>query len=306
MNNKYLFSITFLVVISLVCLVSALKFLATKQAQEVLGTYTFANTKDNLFKLGRIELINDNAEEINLYYDGAWRFEEAADYYAAENSIRSFFEVVNNSVLIENIEASEAKGNFIHIKTYDTSDNLLDDVYFSNNDSGMVKYAGKNNLYKATKINLIPINSENWIPFPLLSVEEKLISAVNVDGHYAKIEQLNEIRAFDDNINVFLMAFENVNYGGIIDKDLFFEEYADADMKEIKLYLFGGLNYRLQVFNTRDGYYVRIIPERELIAQIEVNKIIEIKKLYYDNWLFLLDEGVGEFLYNFKLDETEK
>ncbi len=306
MNNKYLFSITILVAISLVCLVSALKFLDNKQAQEILGTYTFANTKDNLFKLGRIEIINDNGDEIDLSYDGAWHFEEAADYYADENSIRSFFEVVNNSVLIENIETSVAKENFIHIKTYDTSDNLLDDVYFADNESEVVKYAGKDNLYKATKINLIPVNPENWIPFPLFSVEENLISAVNIDGHYAKIEQLNEIRALNDNINVFLKSFENVNYGGIIAEDLFFEEYADADMKEIKLYLFGGLNYRLQVFNTRDGYYVRIIPERELIAQIEVNKIIEIKKMYYNGWLFLLDERVGELLYNFKLDETEK
>ena len=249
--------------------------------------------------------VKNNTEEINLYYNGTWYFEEAANYFVDEKSMQSFFDTINNSVLIENAAKPLSDNDYINIKTFDTENNLLDDIYIYKNNPEVIKYADNGNLFKATKTNSIPLNPEQWLPSPLLAIEESDISAVNINGFYAPKAELDEIKPFTKNIEEFFKILQNVNYDGIIGKELFREEYPQANMKEIKLYLEGGLNYILQIYKTEDGYYVQISPERELIAHILVNKIIEEKKQYYDNWLFLLDDKQGNFLFNLKINQEQ-
>ena len=300
MNKKYLFVICSMIVISVSSLLLGLKHLEEKTVSEMLGANTFINTKNNLFKLGRIVITNSNQEQINLYYDGNWYFEEAADYFVDENAMRNLFNAVNDSVLVENAEPIKAEDTF-NIKTFDNEGNLLDDINFANNDMSYVKYAGKKNWYKASNLGDISFNPTDLLPYPLLSVPEEFISAVNINNHYATKSALDEIKPFNENISSFFDALKSIDYIGIISEELFVEDYASAPSKEIKLYLMGGLNYRLQVYKADEVYYLKIMPERELIARTEVNAIIKTKKMYYNGWLFQLSDEQGKLLYEISL-----
>ena len=302
MNKKYLFAICIMIIVSVGSLLVGLKHLEDKTVGEMLGANTFVNTKNNLFKLGRIVVTNSNQEQINLYYDGIWYFEEAADYFVDENAMRNLFNAINDSVLVENVEPLRAENTF-NIKTYDTEGNLLDDINFANDDMSYINYAGKENWYKADNLNDISFNPTDLLPYPLLSVPEEFILAVNINNHYATKSALDEIKPFNEDISGFLNVLSSIDYVGIISEELFFENYADSMAKEIKLYLMGGLNYHLQVYKTDEEYYLKIIPERELIARTEVNAIMKTKKMYYDGWLFQLNDEQGKLLYDISLDE---
>ena len=102
MSKKSLFIILCLVIFSLISLNSALRSLKTKSIQNILGSYTFAATKQNLFKLNRIRLTSSDGSEMNFYYEhGIWYFEEAADYYVKNEAIENFYNMVKNSILTE-------------------------------------------------------------------------------------------------------------------------------------------------------------------------------------------------------------
>lgn len=302
MNKKYLFAICIMIIVSVGSLLVGLKHLEDKTVGEMLGANTFVNTKNNLFKLGRIVVTNSNQEQINLYYDGIWYFEEAADYFVDENAMRNLFNAINDSVLVENVEPLRAENTF-NIKTYDTEGNLLDDINFANDDMSYINYSGKENWYKADNLNDISFNPTDLLPYPLLSVPEEFILAVNINNHYATKSALDEIKPFNEDISGFLNVLSSIDYVGIISEELFFENYADSMAKEIKLYLMGGLNYHLQVYKTDEEYYLKIIPERELIARTEVNAIMKTKKMYYDGWLFQLNDEQGKLLYDISFDE---
>ena len=291
-----------MIIVSVGSLLVGLKHLEDKTVGEMLGANTFVNTKNNLFKLGRIVVTNSNQEQINLYYDGIWYFEEAADYFVDENAMRNLFNAINDSVLVENVEPLRAENTF-NIKTYDTEGNLLDDINFANDDMSYINYAGKENWYKADNLNDISFNPTDLLPYPLLSVPEEFVLAVNINNHYATKSALDEIKPFNEDISGFLNVLSSIDYVGIISEELFFENYADSMAKEIKLYLMGGLNYHLQVYKTDEEYYLKIIPERELIARTEVNAIMKTKKMYYDGWLFQLNDEQGKLLYDISLDE---
>lgn len=291
-----------MIIVSVGSLLVGLKHLEDKTVGEMLGANTFVNTKNNLFKLGRIVVTNSNQEQINLYYDGIWYFEEAADYFVDENAMRNLFNAINDSVLVENVEPLRAENTF-NIKTYDTEGNLLDDINFANDDMSYINYAGKENWYKADNLNDISFNPTDLLPYPLLSVPEEFVLAVNINNHYATKSALDEIKPFNEDISGFLNVLSSIDYIGIISEELFFENYADSMVKEIKLYLMGGLNYHLQVYKTDEEYYLKIIPERELIARTEVNAIMKTKKMYYDGWLFQLNDEQGKLLYDISLDE---
>lgn len=304
MNKKYLFAIGCLVIISVSSLFLGLKHLENKSVSEMLGSYTFANTKNTLFKLGRVVLSNSNQEKINLYYDGIWHFEEAADYFTDENSMRNLYNMINSSVLVENINFSENETkNVFNIKTFDTVGNLLDDIYLSEDDISNVKYAGKENWYKASNLEKLSFSPADWLPYPLLSVTEDLISAVNVNNHHATKASLEELKQVDDKISTFFEILSEVDYDGIMSEELFYDDYEAVPFKEIKIYLLGGLNYCLQIYDIDGEYYLKILPEREVIARKEISEIINLKKIYYDNWLFKLNDKHGAFLYNFSLAE---
>ena len=302
MNKKYLFAICIMIIVSVGSLLVGLKHLEDKTVGEMLGANTFVNTKNNLFKLGRIVVTNSNQEQINLYYDGIWYFEEAADYFVDENAMRNLFNAINDSVLVENVEPLRAENTF-NIKTYDTEGNLLDDINFANDDMSYINYAGKENWYKADNLNDISFNPTDLLPYPLLSIPEEFILAVNINNHYATKSALDEIKPVNEDISGFLNVLSSIDYVGIISEELFFENYADSMAKEIKLYLMGGLNYHLQVYKTDEEYYLKIIPERELIARTEVNAIMKTKKMYYDGWLFQLNDEQGKLLYDISFDE---
>lgn len=303
MSKKYLITIICFVLISFVSLSVALRELELKSVKEVLGTNTFFNTKNNLFKLGKIQFVDTDNQEFNLYYDGVWYFAEAADYFVEEKELKKFFNIINDSVLVENVEIPEGEGKFYNIKTYDTEDNLLDDIYISAEDKSVIKYGDKSNFYKINNMEELSFNPSDWLPYPLMSIDEDLIIALNVGGKYMEKEKFEEVKEFSKKMKRFLNVLEDVDYNGIISDDFFDEEYADAKMKEIKIYMFGGLNYRLQVYFRNNEYYLRIIPERELIARTEVNRIIRTKNMYYKGWTFILNNKQGALLYNFALEE---
>jgi hypothetical protein len=130
-----------------------------------------------------------------------------------------------------------------------------------------------------------------------------LISAVNIDGKYANKNSLDETEDFSQNLKDFLSPLQQLDYEGIISNDLFDEQYASAQKKELMIYLVGGLDYRLNLYFDGENYYARISAEREPISKAEVNTIIELQNMYFDGWTFLLTNEQGEKLFAFDFEQ---
>lgn len=304
MSKKSLFIILCLVIFSLISLNSALRSLKTKSIQNILGSYTFAATKHNLFKLNRIRLTSSDGSEMNFYYEhGIWYFEEAADYYVKNEAIENFYNMVKNSILTEKTTSQPSDYEKINIKTFDESGTILDDVYLSGPDYAVMNYPGGDTLYKVTNTEDFSANPPDWLPSPLLKINPDLISAVNIDGKYANKNSLDETEDFSQNLKDFLSPLQQLDYEGIISNDLFDEQYASAQKKELMIYLVGGLDYRLNLYFDGENYYARISVEREPISKAEVNTIIELQNMYFDGWTFLLTNEQGEKLFAFDFEQ---
>lgn len=295
MRKRYFISIILLVLLSLGSLKLALDHLQTKSLQNILGSYTFNNTKAKLFDLGRVTLSGDNGQEFNLYYEnGIWYFEEAGDYFVDDEAMHAFYKMINNSALISNAEEPEEKSTAINIKTYDTAGNLLDDIDIN----GMtMNYAGKSDFYQISNVEKVSLNPADWLPSPLLKINPEMIAALNINGKYAEKSLWEESTQFSDNLSNFFKTLKKVDYVGIMPDEMFDEEYPEAEVKDITVYIVGGLIYRLKVYFIGDEYYLRIEADRELIARREVNKIIDIKNMYYKGWSFLLPDLQGKTLF---------
>lgn len=302
MNRKYLITIYFFVLISVVSLVLAFQYLQKQANLHTPGSYAFANTKKNLFNLSRIKLITSDEREMNFYYDsGIWYFEEAADYYVNDQTLKDFYEVVQNSIITGKSSKGISANNQLNIKTYSVDNILLDDVYFSGDDYSLINYANENQVYDVSHTEKLSANPEDWLPSPLFEISTDLISAINFNGKYAKRKTLDETMQFSDDFLKLLSVLERVEYEGIMPKELFEKEYSPIETKTLKIYLRGGLNYVLLISHDSENYYLQILPQRELLARSEVNKIIQIKQMYYDEWTFILVPEQGKIL--FKADK---
>lgn len=305
MSKKYLFFILVVVLFSMATLGLALKQLQTKSLQNVLGSYSFANTKNNLFKLKQIKLTKSNGQEMNFYYEnGIWFFEEAADYFVKDEAVKNFYDMIKNSILTEKVETDVPMEEKINIKTFDEKGNVLDDVYLAGENYSVMSYPNNKFLYKITKTENISDNPPDWLPSPLLKVKKDLISGVNVNGKYATKAALNENEAFSEALKEFIGVLNNLDYEGIVSDELFDEEYApEMQHKELLIYLAGGLDYRMQLFSDGENYYARILAEREIIAKTEVNAVIDIQNMYYRGWTFLLTPEQGKTLFSFDFEQ---
>lgn len=300
MNKKYLLGICFFVLLSVTSLISALYHLHKKSLQNVLGSYTFALTKNNLYNLSKICITSADGNEFTFYYDsGIWRFEEAADYFVNDKMLNNFYTMVQNSILTQKAgETDKNPKNRINIKTYSVDGRILDNIYLEKNNYSLMSYADNNSIYKITHTENFSDIPEDWLPSPLLEINTDLISAVNFNGKYAERKTLEEVMQFSENRQNLYMALDKINYEGIMPDELFDSEYNQTEKKELKIYLRGGLNYLLKIFKDDENYYIRIDPQRELIARTEVNGIIRIKKMYYEGWTFILPPEQGAILYN--------
>ena len=212
--------------------------------------------------------------------------------------MNNFYNIIQNSVLTEKIDNKIPKSNQINIKTFSANGKILNDVYLAADDYSIMHYADNNTTYKITHTENFSVEPEDWLPMPLLEISTDLISAINFNGKYAERKTLDETKSFSENHQYFYKTLEKIDYEGIMTDELFKNEYLPLKSKELKIYLHGGLNYRLQLFTDAENYYLQIIPERELIARTEVNSIIALKELYYKGWTFILPQQQGEILYN--------
>lgn len=304
MSKKYLFLILIAVLLSMATLGSALRQLQTKSMQNVLGSYSFANTKNNLFKLKQIKLTSSDGQEMTFYYDnGIWYFEEAADYFVKDEAIKNFYDMVKNSVLIEKNENAPSAQTKVNIKTFDETGAVLDDIYLSGSDYAIMNYPDNKFTYKISHTEKFSTNPPEWLPSPLLKINKNLISGININGKYADKSSLDENEEFSEKLKEFLGVLQNVEYEGIVSDELFDEEYApSSEDKELLIYVAGGLNYRLKLYFDGESYYARVSAEREIIAQKEVNNLIEMQNIYYHGWTFLLMPKQGETLFNFNFE----
>ena len=305
MSKKYLFFIFVAVLLSMAALASALKQLKTKSLQNVLGSYSLSNTKNNLFKLKRIKITSADGKEMTFYYEnGIWYFEEAADYFVKDEAIKNFYDMVKNSILIEKVDVKLSSEDKLNIKTFDENGNLLDNVNLAGENYSIINYPDSNFSYKISNSEKLSQNPPDWLPYPLFKMNGDLLSAINVNGKYVTKSMLDEDEVFSEKLKGFSDVLQNVEYEGIVGDELFDEEYAPAaEKKEFILYLAGGLNYRMRLYFDGQNYYARISAEREIIAKTEVNSIIEVQNMYYHGWTFLLTPEQGKILFGFDFEE---
>ena len=245
------------------------------------GQYTFKNTKNNIAKLSAIKINTAQSGEINMYLkDGAWYMKEAKDYFINPQALANFFNMINNSLVItkqknfsknfpsNNLLTEEESKNFVgmgtEIKTYDDNGNLLDDVIIGRptGKSGhffarQMKTAHQQIISGAEKFSGSAVD---WLPLPLLQIEQKLVKMVDINGYSLDAEQLYFLWENSGLIKDFFAVLKNINYQGIIYRDEFFESSGEIIPQQLRITMMGGL-----IYNKSDiMQLLRLLSQRSL------------------------------------------
>lgn len=285
------------------------------------GQYTFKNTKNNIAKLSAIKINTAQSGEINMYLkDGAWYMKEAKDYFINPQALANFFNMINNSLVItkqknfsknfpsNNLLTEEESKNFVgmgtEIKTYDDNGNLLDDVIIGRptGKSGhffarQMKTAHQQIISGAEKFSGSAVD---WLPLPLLQIEQKLVKMVDINGYSLDAEQLYFLWENSGLIKDFFAVLKNINYQGIIYRDEFFESSGEIIPQQLRITMMGGLIYNLEIYKTEGNYWLSVKLEAERVAHKDVFPFVEANQKYFDKWLFLLPQESGDTLYSLR------
>ena len=322
MHRKYLIIVVFFVLMSLVALGASLIFIDKQNELNVRGKYTFNNSKDDVQKISLIKINTYENGEINIYYkDGVWKFKEAADYFINPQMLANFYNMINNSIIIDvnkvddntlkekNLlsykEAENGIGQGVEIQTIDEKGNILDDFIIGNKtdkpEHYFVRKANTNYMYNVSSIRGFSGLAQAWIPYPLLSVENFMIEALVIDRKYIDRELLDKVSTNSEFIKAILRSLNFLEYDGITTRDDFFEAYPKARYHQLKVITVLGLVYVFDIYKVDDNYWLKLTLETTKIPDKDVIPFVENNQKYFEDWMFQMDASQGDILYNTKL-----
>ena len=312
MRRKHIFGALAFLCAALLLFAAALWQQKQSQAGLVRGIFAFAQTRSNIRLLAKVKMITADSGEINIYRRGEdWYFSEAKDYFVNVHQLAEFYNMVNNS-LIENVfpaEPEALKGKMLDpetgtkIITYDTKDNVLDEMVIGKHSVGASSYAynprNPEYYYIISNVGAFSGEAEGWIPYPLLTVDARLIKSLKTAKTVYTQEQIQKSVTVNPDIQRVLGVLSFIGYDGISAKsELLSDEAQNIEPHEIEVTMAGGLIYAFSIYKIEDLYWLGITLKADRIAYKDVPTFVENNQKYFADWLFLMSMRQGQILYN--------
>lgn len=278
----------------------------------VRGEFAFAETRNNLKRLGHVQMITPDSGEINLYRrDGLWYFKEAKDYFVNVERLADFFKMMNTAmverVIDENVNEIHQNGlepqSGTILKTYDLDGKLLDDVIIgkrTDKNSAFVRSTKTPKyFYIVSSVGAFSGQPMDWVPYPLLSIEHNLIHFLVINGRKLNRAKVEERILRSPAMRRLILALQYMDYVGLINrKDLLEDKTITPEKKTIKVGVVGGLIYDMDIYRVKGTYWIGITLRADKIARREVRPFVEQNQKYFSDWLFQLDNEQGKILFD--------
>jgi hypothetical protein len=325
MPKKYLIKAFLFVLVAAIALGFSNWYKQYKNDANVLGQYTFAQTRQNIRRMAHIRITTAEDGTFNLKREGEyWRFQEAANYYINTDSLANLYNMINNSVIM-NVQpgdkklfaeaglvmptAAKADTKFkgTRIEIFDDEEILLNDLIIGNGlDDGEYHFARQTNgsyVYNVSQIGIFSGSPQSWIPYPLLKIKENMIEALVLDGRILSRQLLHDIKPHLSFIKELLDTLSFLRYDGIAKLSEFKQTFPDAQPQTIKVITPLGLIYALNVYHTDDAYWLTVRLQMDKIARTEVAAFIGENQKYFKDWVFQLSPEQGAALYDTQIGE---
>lgn len=322
MNKKNVIKALIFVGVCLILAVFSRQYAFREDKRAVRGQYVFADTKENIRLLQHIRLTAADGEEANIFYEnGEWLYSEAADYFINVEMLANFIKMVNSSIIMTVQDGSakayeksglrDEQGNDtgIRIETFDNDGVLLDDVRL-----GKITESGNYCFAKSAKLPYIYSISEaqnfsaegiDWLPYPLLKIDRNFISGVDFRGQYISENVIAAARGKSEFLEQLFSLLAAVDYEGIIYKSDFAAAHPNIVPQTIKIKMSGGMNYVFDVYFADETYWLAVRLEQLGISNSEVPAFVARNQKYFAEWLFVLPESAGKFLYETSIGKKE-
>lgn len=325
MTKKYIISALIFVFIATAALIFSGWYKQYKKDANVLGQYTFAETRQNIRRMAHVRITTAADGSFNINRRGEyWRFQEAADYFVNPDSLANLYNMINNSVIM-NVQtgdkklfadaglvaptAAKAKAKFkgTRIEIFDDEENLLNDIIIGNSlNDGEYHFARQTDgsyVYNVSQIGIFNGSPQSWIPYPLLKIKENMIEALVLDGRILSRQLLHDIKPHLSFIKDLLDALSFLRYDGIAKLPEFKQTFPDVQPQTVKVVTPLGLIYTLNIYHTDDAYWLTVYLQMDKIARTEVATFIGENQKYFKDWVFQLSPEQGAALYNTQIGE---
>lgn len=312
MNKKYIRRALIFFGIALLFFCGALWHQRYVTAGQVRGQFVFEQTRNNIRRLAKIKMTTPENGEINIYYkNGDWLFKEAKDYFANVHRLSEFYNMANNSLIEAVRPAATAELNDKNltvetgtkIVTYDMADQVLDELIIGKHSNGASAYAynpqNKGYYYIISDVGSFSGKAEDWVPYPLLTIDERMIKAVKTEKivlDRAQIEQLQT--QSQPAIQKMLSVLSFIGYDGVsVKSELLSDEAQNIQPHKIEIIMAGGLIYEFEIYEIEDLYWLSIKLKADKIVYKDVPSFIDNNQKYFADWLFLMNTRQGKTLY---------
>lgn len=280
-------------------------------AGQVRGQFAFEQTRNNIRQLGKIQLTTAEGGEINIYrQNNDWFFKEAKDYFVNVHSLADFYNMANNSLIeaVRPAEATELTDKQLTLETgtkvvtYDTAGNVLDEVIIGKHSTGASAYAyqpkNKDYYYIISDVGAFSGMPEDWIPYPLLTISERLMKSIKTEKKVLTKAQIARESVGNPDMQRVLDVLSFISYDGVATKsELLSDEAQNIKPHKIEITMVGGLIYDFEIYKIEDLYWLGVTLKTDKVARKEVPSFVKNNQKYFADWLFLMNTRQGKTLY---------
>lgn len=306
MNKKYMAgAVLFVFAATLFCGIAWFHSYSKKNATDWHGRFVFAESKNKINYLGRINISNPESGEINIHRDkdGNWRFAEAKDYYVNEDMLSAFFKLIKSSYIVsEYLEDEKLRPKGTEIKTFDLDGQLLDDITLGKHTTSDMMWAYKgnneNNLYNITYEGGFSAYPRDWLPYPLLSIKTSEIKSVTINGKERDYSAFNKLLSNSSAWRNFARVLDFVDYQGLTLKSDLTSLPPDVKIRQIDVLMLTGMFYKIMVMKVGNSYWMLIsMNAQKVFTKDAINVAVGTYRFYAD-WIFQLMDEQGKVLFD--------
>ena len=307
MNKKYIAGVILFVLLALFLLGGAWLYSRNKEGSNLRGKYTFAVSRDKINYLGGIKIVSPENGEISIYRlaDGSWRFKEAKEYFVNEDMLSAFFKMIKSSIILSTVEREGGlaeKNNLTAergtvLKTYDYEGKLLDDVILGKqiegNQAWLSKADNESYVYTVSEVNGVFDLPQNWLPYPLLSIETAAIKSVTAGGEKTDYNELGRKIKHSAAWRDLVRSLNFLEYYGLTFKSDLADLPDYAQIRRIDVKMLNGMIYKLTAIYVDDSYWIVISMDAGNIFMAEAAELASRAYRYYADWVFRLSDEQG-------------
>ncbi len=311
MSKKTLLTLFFCVVAAVFAAMLVNIGINKPNASAAIGSYLFEKSNEKGTEISKI-VLEIKGLKITLHYqDKFWRVTEADDYFADLLAVNNLVQSINNA----KIEIAAEEKNFaepaqsIKIKTY-AGEELLDDVTIGKKQNNFyyAQKANNPNVYLVSGDFDLPKKLQYWLQHPLISLESKNIESlvqISTSGKQFAFNPYRKDIFYDINNNKvdikdLTNQFSWLSYKNV-KRTANFLSQDEKPQKTIILKIATGLIYDLRLYKISENYWLTVKISADKLPTKAVAAYVKDSAVFYNDWLFEIDNKVGNFLSSYQI-----